>query len=176
MIAFSPEFRNPAGLRGGYQYVVASWPGKATAWNVRMFAFGEMLPTAENSVELTNDIAKTGARIPRITCRHGANELSLTKRMAEVGVELCRLGLGATDAHSQPASVAGDAIHEVGTCRMGRDPKTSMLDGFCRSHEVRGLVVVDGSAFVTLPEKNPTLTMRAIASRAATRLAEDLLR
>jgi choline dehydrogenase-like flavoprotein len=50
---------------------------------------------------------------------------------------------------------------------MGNDPKTSVLNPFCRSHDVDNLYVVDGSCFVTFPEKNPTLTIMALAVRTA---------
>ncbi len=62
---------------------------------------------------------------------------------------------------------SGFASHEVGTARMGNDAKTSVLNRFCRSHDVDNLYVVDGSCFVTFPEKNPTLTIMALAVRAA---------
>jgi len=55
----------------------------------------------------------------------------------------------------------------VGTVRMGSDPRTSVLNAFCQAHEVKNLFVVDGSCFSTFPEKNPTLTIMALAVRAA---------
>ena len=61
----------------------------------------------------------------------------------------------------------GFASHEVGTVRMGTDPRTSVLNGHCQSHEIPNLFVVDGSCFPTFPEKNPTLTIMALAVRAA---------
>ena len=67
---------------------------------------------------------------------------------------------------------AGFASHEVGTCRMGTDPKTSVLNPFCRTHDIPNLFVVDGSPFVTFPEKNPTLTIMALAVRTARHIAE----
>ncbi len=66
----------------------------------------------------------------------------------------------------------GFASHEVGTVRMGRDPKTSALNGYCQSHDVKNLFVTDGSCFTTSSEKNPTLTIMALSTRAAERIAE----
>src|SRR5437764_10513087 len=66
----------------------------------------------------------------------------------------------------------GFASHEVGTVRMGRDPKTSALNGYCQSHDVKNLFVTDGSCFTTSSEKNPTLTIMALSMRAAERIAE----
>ena len=66
----------------------------------------------------------------------------------------------------------GFASHEVGTCRMGADPKTCVLNAVLPGHDVRNLFVVDGSAFVTFPEKNPTLTIMALAVRAGRHIVE----
>ncbi|MCU1273258.1 MAG: glucose-methanol-choline oxidoreductase [Bryobacterales bacterium] len=70
--------------------------------------------------------------------------------------------------------VNGSAIHEHGTCRMGADPKRSALNGYCQSHGVPNLFVVDGSAFTTATEKNPTLTILALAWRATDYLAQEM--
>ena len=64
----------------------------------------------------------------------------------------------------------GYAIHEVGTARMGDDPKTSYLDPYNRSWEIRNLFVTDGSSFVTSGYQNPTLTMLALTERACDRV------
>jgi choline dehydrogenase-like flavoprotein len=70
--------------------------------------------------------------------------------------------------------VNGGAIHEHGTCRMGVDPKRSALNGFCQMHEVKNLFVLDGAAFTTATEKNPTLTILALAWRASDYIAEEI--
>ncbi len=61
----------------------------------------------------------------------------------------------------------GEIIHEVGTTRMGRDPKTSVLDEWCQAHDVRNLFVADGGPFVSNADKNPTWTILALAWRTA---------
>lgn len=68
--------------------------------------------------------------------------------------------------------LGGLASHETGTCRMGADSRTSVLNPFCQAHDVANLFVVDGSPFVTLPEKNPTLTIMALAVRTARYIAD----
>jgi choline dehydrogenase-like flavoprotein len=70
----------------------------------------------------------------------------------------------------------GDATHEVGTARMGDDPKTSVLNKFNQAHEVKNLYVVDGASFVSCPEKNCTLSIAAVAWRASEHLADELRR
>jgi choline dehydrogenase-like flavoprotein len=64
----------------------------------------------------------------------------------------------------------GWSIHEVGTARMGNDPRTSVLDRFNRSHDVPNLFVVDGSAFPAATALEPTLTIMALAARASDHL------
>jgi choline dehydrogenase-like flavoprotein len=70
----------------------------------------------------------------------------------------------------------GSVTHEAGGCRMGDDPKTSVLDKWCRTHDIPNLFVVDASSFVTHPEKQTTLTIMTLAYRAADYLAEQFRR
>jgi choline dehydrogenase-like flavoprotein len=67
----------------------------------------------------------------------------------------------------------GKIIHEVGTARMGADPKTSVLNGYCQAHDVKNLFVTDGAPLVTNPDKNPTLTIMALSWRASDYLLEQ---
>src|SRR5262249_7359164 len=60
----------------------------------------------------------------------------------------------------------GKIIHEVGTARMGADPKTSVLNGYCQAHDVKNLFVTDGAPLVTNPDQNPTLTLLVLPGRA----------
>jgi choline dehydrogenase-like flavoprotein len=59
----------------------------------------------------------------------------------------------------------------MGTCRMGRDPRTSVVNEFCQSHDVGNLLICDTSVFVTSAGLNPTLTAMAVSSRAADHIA-----
>ena len=67
----------------------------------------------------------------------------------------------------------GKIIHEVGTARMGVDPKTSVLNSFCQAHDVKNLFVTDGAPFVTNPDNNPTLTILALSLRASEYLLDQ---
>jgi choline dehydrogenase-like flavoprotein len=62
---------------------------------------------------------------------------------------------------------SGFASHEVGTVRMGKDPRTAVLNSYCQARDVKNLFVTDGSCFTTSSEKNPTLTIMALSMRAA---------
>jgi choline dehydrogenase-like flavoprotein len=64
--------------------------------------------------------------------------------------------------------------HEIGGCRMGDDPKTSVVNRFCQSHDVPNLFVVDASVFPSASEKNPTHTIMALAARTADHIADSL--
>ena len=68
---------------------------------------------------------------------------------------------------------SGFASHEVGTIRMGNDPRTSVLNGYCQARTVKNLFVTDGSCFTTSSEKNPTLTIMALSMRAADYIKEQ---
>jgi len=61
----------------------------------------------------------------------------------------------------------------VGTARMGTNPQTSALNGFCQTHDVKNLFVTDGACFVSNPDKNPTLTILALSWRASEYIAEE---
>ncbi|HXB66657.1 MAG TPA: GMC family oxidoreductase [Candidatus Acidoferrales bacterium] len=74
----------------------------------------------------------------------------------------------------QVISRGGAVIHEIGTVRMGDDPKTSVLNRYCQSHDVKNLFVADGGPFVSNSDKNPTLTIIALAWRTAEYLAEEM--
>ncbi len=69
--------------------------------------------------------------------------------------------------------IGGFASHEVGTVRMGQNPKTSVLNSYCQTRDIKNLFVVDASCFTTFPEKNPTLTIAAIAVRSARYIAKQ---
>jgi choline dehydrogenase-like flavoprotein len=70
--------------------------------------------------------------------------------------------------------VGGSIIHEVGTARMGDNARNSVLNGFCQTHDVENLFVCDGASFVGNPDKNPTLTINALAWRASEYMAEEM--
>ena len=71
-------------------------------------------------------------------------------------------------------SIPGTIIHEVGTVRMGKDSRSSAVNGFGQSHEVNNLFVCDGGVFVSNPDKNPTLTINALAWRTSDYIAEEM--
>ncbi|HKA19328.1 MAG TPA: GMC family oxidoreductase [Blastocatellia bacterium] len=136
--------------------------------------WGEMLARKENRVTINKEVKdKWGIPIAHIACSHGDNEhamaadaLESIKEMAtEAGFEITR-----TNERLAPP---GLCIHEVGTARMGNDRKTSVLNQFNQSWDVKNLFVTDGACFVSIGCQNPTLTMMAITARACDYIVEE---
>ena len=147
------------------------YPGLAA-----LHPYGEILPRPDNRV--TVDDARTdryGVPLMRIDVTFGDNERRMVRHMHEVADEIlhtaeAEMVPSSPDEHDPP----GAAIHEHGTVRMGDDPARSVLNRFNRMHEVDNVLVVDGSSFTSASEKNPTLTILALAWRAGDYLAEEL--
>ncbi|HKT79938.1 MAG TPA: GMC family oxidoreductase [Vicinamibacterales bacterium] len=164
--AYIPQFRNvdsnePGFVRGYGIQVFTMWRECA------MTAFGEMLPHVENRVTLDPDRTDAwGIPAVRITCTHREND----RAMALDALRSCREMIEAAgfEVTAVPTglSAPGLASHEMGTARMGGDPRSSVLNGFCQSWDVPNLFVMDASCFVSQGPQNPTLTMMAIAARS----------
>ncbi|MGH9436606.1 MAG: GMC family oxidoreductase [Terriglobia bacterium] len=130
-------------------------------------SWGKVISRPENRI--TVDPAQMddyGIPIPVAHFRFGENDYALWRAANESKLEICShlKGTVFTDYGSAPR---GFASHEVGTVRMGKNPNTSVLNGFCQAREVKNLFVTDGSCFTTCSEKNPTLTIMALSMRAA---------
>lgn len=143
---------------------------------IGMHPYGEVLPYRDNRVVVDpNHVDQYGVPVARIEFSIRDNERKMAAEMYEMAESL----LHAAKAEILPyrrgtLDPPGAAIHEHGTVRMGDDPKRSALNGFCQMHEVRNLFCVDGAAFPTATEKNPTLTILALAWRASDYLAAEM--
>jgi choline dehydrogenase-like flavoprotein len=134
---------------------------------------GEVLPRRENFVEIDKTTTDAwGIPVLRIHHVYSENERAMAKDAMEMGEQMCRnAGFEVLAKHDQPVP-PGESIHELGTCRMGADPKTSVLNSFQQAHDIKNLFVVDGSSFVSAGSQNPTLSMVALALRSSEYLAE----
>ena len=83
-------------------------------------------------------------------------------------------GLNNAQREAGGISIPGTIIHEVGTVKMGQNAKNSVLNSYTQAHEVKNLFVMDGGSFVSNPDKNPTLTINALAWRGCDYLAEEM--
>lgn len=136
-------------------------------------AWGKVEARPDNRVTVDkNKVDNYGIPYPIIDFNWSENDLRLFKEMRASVLEVLDT---CETAFRNPASDApgGFASHEVGTVRMGNNPKTSVLNGYAQAHEVKNLFVVDGGSFTTFPEKNPTLTIAAVSVRAARYIAEQ---
>lgn len=138
---------------------------------------GEVLPRYENHVRINPDVTDVyGIPVLHVSCAYTDNERHMHQDAQDSMAELFQAAgfqlLTTNPNHREP----GQSVHELGTCRMGDDPKTSVLDKWNQCHDIPNLLVVDGSSFVTGGWQNPTLTISAIAMRAADHLAERLRR
>jgi choline dehydrogenase-like flavoprotein len=136
-------------------------------WMFDFYGFGECLPSHDNYIELDRT-KKDAWGIPALSihCAFGENEGALLKDMSIAAAEMLSAA-GATDI--QPFiedNAPGLTIHEMGTARMGRDPKTSVLNANNQLHDVSNLFVTDGACMASSSCVNPSLTYMALTARA----------
>jgi choline dehydrogenase-like flavoprotein len=129
-------------------------------------AFGKVVAHAANRVTLhPTRVDDYGLPLPHVTFHWQPNDIAMYKAMLDGCHKL--YDAAGVAFRAQLNGPGGFASHEVGCVRMGKDPKTSILNQFNQTREIKNLFVVDGSSFTTFPEKNPTLTIVALAIRAA---------
>jgi choline dehydrogenase-like flavoprotein len=143
---------------------------------VSLHPFGEVLPRPENRVTVDESRRdRYGVPLMKVDVAFGDNERKMRKHMYDTCEEILHtLRAEIVPIDREANDPPGSAIHEHGTCRMGKDPKTSLLNSFNQMHEVANVFVVDGSAFPNASEKNPTLSIVALSWRATDYLAEEL--
>ncbi len=148
-------------------------------WAMSLLPFGEVLPSPDNRVTLSpSRVDAWGVPLPVIDAAHGPNEHAMMREAARDAAEMLAAA-GCVDITPWEEAGArltppGDRIHEMGTARMGRDPATSVLNGWCQAHEVPNLFVSDGAVMTSSASMNPSLTYMALSARAAHHAA-DLL-
>jgi choline dehydrogenase-like flavoprotein len=117
-----------------------------------------------------------GIPVAHIDCSHSDNEREMAKDQIETMTEMATAAGWEIQSSNAELASPGLCIHEVGTARMGADPKTSVLNKFNQSWDVKNLFVTDGACFVSQGCQNPTLTMMAITVRACDYIAEEFKR
>ncbi|HEV8131567.1 MAG TPA: GMC family oxidoreductase [Acidobacteriota bacterium] len=198
--SYIPRFRRgrkPGDYKGGfgvqlqfinlkYPHHAHALPGFGTKFKQRvrdlqpamlhLGGFGKVLARRENRVTVDpKKFDAFGIPIPIVNFGFCDNDRALFSGMIQDLREILDAA-GMALMLDSPTLVSGFASHEVGTCRMGRDPKTSVLNSYCQTHQIPNLFVVDGSCFTTSPEKNPTLTIAALAVRSARYIAQKTRR
>lgn len=144
-------------------------------WTMGITAFGETLPYHENKVSLDKTKKdKWGLNILAIDAEIKDNELKMRKDMMEDGKEMLEMA-GLKDVKTFDSGYTlGMGIHEMGTARMGRDPKTSVLNKFNQVWDATNVYVTDGSAMTSAACQNPSLTYMAMTARAVDHAVTEL--
>ncbi len=179
-------FQGGAGRAGWSQHARAPGLGAAFKerllepgpWTMTFNGYGEMLPDPENRAVIHPTLKdRWGIPSMHITVAWGPNELAMHRDMGVTAAELLEAA-GARDIAPNRAgpSTPGNSNHEMGTARMGRDRRTSVLNAWCQSWDVPNLFVTDGSAMTSSGCQNPSLTYMALTARACWYAVEALKR
>ncbi len=145
---------------------------------VGMTTRAAMLSRFENYAEIDPDgvVDAWGIPVLKMHIQYSDNEREMAKDAAQTSEEILRAAGAEVVSTGGQLTVPGRIIHELGTARMGNDPKTSVLNKFNQMHDVKNVFVTDGAAFVGSANQNPTLTILALTMRACDYLAEEYRR
>ncbi|TMI79003.1 MAG: GMC family oxidoreductase, partial [Bacteroidetes bacterium] len=144
-------------------------------WHMSLYAFGETLPYADNRITLDHDKKdQWGRPVIAVDCEFKQNEKAMHEDIKTTGRELLEVAGFQDVVVSGSISFPGNANHEMGTARMGRHPKTSVLNAYNQVHEVPNVFVTDGSCMTSSACLNPSLTYMALTARACDYAVNEL--
>lgn len=148
---------------------------EAGPWNVYMMMQGETIPKETNHVSLSDDQKDAwGIPLLKVSVDYDDNDVRLLKDFLTQGAEMLdKAGCKNISTHDSKQAPGLD-IHEVGGVRMGKDPKTSLLNEWNQLHACQNVFVTDGACMTSTSTQNPSLTFMAITARAANHAAEEL--
>ncbi len=179
-------FQGGAG-RGGWESATRA-PGLGLAfkarltepgpWGMSFTGFGEMLPRASNRATIDPSLKdKWGIPALHIEAQWSENELAIHRDMNVTAAELLdAAGARNIRPSTRGPSTPGNSNHEMGSARMGRDPKTSVLNGWNQAWDVRNLFITDGAFMTSSSCQNPSLTYMAMTARACHHAVAELKR
>ena len=136
---------------------------------------GECVPIEQNHIRLSTDL-KDKYGIPQIifSAKWQENDdkmvIDFIEQMKDMYTKAGFINVQASDSHANP----GSDIHEMGGCRMGKDPKTSMLNEWNQLHACKNVFVTDGAAMTSTGTQNPSLTYMALTARAVNHAVDEL--
>lgn len=161
------------GVGGAFKDRMAE-PGQ---WRIGATAFGEMLPNHDNRVWIDESRTdKWGMPVLAIDCATGENERLMRQDMMNDMAEMLEAA-GVRDVRTfDNGYFPGMGIHEMGTARMGRDPRTSVLNAYNQVWDALNVFVTDGSCMTSAACQNPSLTYMALTARAANYAVEEMRR
>jgi choline dehydrogenase-like flavoprotein len=142
--------------------------GDLGPWEMTFGGFGEMLPRHENYIEIDRNLVDAwGIPALRVHCAYSDNEKKMQDDMVVTATEMLE-AIGATDIRPfKDDNPPGLVIHETGTARMGRDPKTSVLNAYNQMWDVPNVFMTDGACMTSTANQNPSITYMALTARAA---------
>lgn len=144
-------------------------------WSIYLTGAGEMLPLGSNRMTIDPDVKDTwGLPVPRFHVRLGDNEAAMRKDIMACAGEMLEAAGFKNIVLYDSTQAPGAYIHEMGGARMGRDPKTSVLNRYNQSHDIPNLFVTDGACMTSSANQNPSLTYMALTARAAHYAVEGL--
>ncbi|MBY0434796.1 MAG: GMC family oxidoreductase, partial [Cyclobacteriaceae bacterium] len=144
-------------------------------WGIGFGGFGETLPYADNRVTLNTQLKdKWGRNTLTMDVEFKANEKAMQQDMANAMAEMLEAAGYKNVRPYVNTSFPGNANHEMGGARMGRDPKTSVLNSFNQMHEVKNVFITDGSFMTSSSCVNPSLTYMAMTARACAYAVEEI--
>jgi choline dehydrogenase-like flavoprotein len=146
-------------------------------WRFTFGAWGECLPHPDNRMVLDKDkVDSWGIPAMRISHKWRENELAIFKDATTTAAEMLQAA-GAKDITQMTTpSLPGECIHEMGSARMGRDPKTSVLNQWNQTHDVKNLFITDGSFMASSACQNPSLTYMAMTARTCDYVVKQMKR
>ncbi len=138
---------------------------------MQVASHGTSLALESNNVTLDPDLKDAwGLPAIRVTYKDHPDDLETARFLQDRGAEILEAA-GALRVTTAPVTPQTTSVHLLGTCRMGNDPATSVIDRYHRSHDVRNLFICDGSSLVTSGRGQPTMTIQALAFRAGEHIA-----
>jgi len=144
-------------------------------WSFYLGGYGECLPYESNRVTLnTTQKDKWGRNTLTVDCEFKENERAMQKDMTASAVEMMEVAGFKNVRPITEGSFPGGANHDMGTARMGRDPKTSVLNAFNQMHAVKNVFITDGSCMTSSACQNPSLTYMALTARACDYAVKEL--
>lgn len=175
------SFQGAVRLHGGYGLALKKAIRETYGTFVGFEGRGEMIPNHLSYCEIDPDVVdEWGIPVLRFQFRWSDYEWKQARHMERTFRDLIETMGGTVGGLTNPSregkgiSIPGSIIHEVGTVRMGNDRRNSALNAYCQAHDTPNLFVADAGPFVSNPDKNPTLTIQALAWRTAEYLAEEM--
>jgi choline dehydrogenase-like flavoprotein len=162
-VGFGPDFKRRISQPGPWEFIFEG--------------YGECLPNHRNFVEIDkNTVDAWGIPSLKIHCAFGENEFAIRKDMAMSAAEMLSLAGARAIEPFTDDDPPGFSSHEMGTARMGRDPKTSVLNEWNQAHDIKNLFVTDGACMTSSSCVNPSLTYMALTARACDHAVELMKR